>query len=228
MVSDNKPKKAKRLTATQARAARRSRKALKRNWWKSIGFGLIVFIAIAFILSLFLPGLPFAQNSSSSTTTSANNDGGAPGEFYPTQGRDHIAEGDTHPVYNSYPATSGWHYSTAMGDTFDYDEDLLAPALWGVYEDELSDEILVHNLEHGGIRIHYNCPDGCPDLVDQLKAMTKLGRKIIVSPYSLMESRIALAAWNYLDTFDDFDEMRIREFIAAHESSPNAPEWQVP
>ena len=228
MVSDNKPKKAKRLTATQARAARRSRKALKRNWWKSIGFGLIVFIAIAFILSLFLPGLPFAQNSSSSTTTSANNDGTVPGEFYRTQGRDHIAEGDSHPVYNSYPATSGWHYSTAMGDTFDYDEDLLAPALWGVYEEELPDEVLVHNLEHGGIRIHYNCPEGCAELINQLKGMTKLGRKIIVSPYSLMESRIALVAWNYLDTFDDFDEMRIREFIAAHESSPNAPEWQVP
>ena len=224
MVSENKPKKAKRLTATQARAARRSRRATKRNWWKSLGFGLIILVALAFIISLFLPGLPFAQNTSSTATT----DGDGPGTRYPTQGRDHIAEGDTHPVYNSYPATSGWHYSTAMGDTFDYDEDLLAPALWGVYEEELLDEILVHNLEHGGIRIHYNCPEGCPDLVDQLKAMTKLGRKIIISPYSLMNSRIALVAWNYLDTFDEFDEMRIREFIAVHESSPNAPEWQVP
>ena len=224
MVSDNKPKKAKRLTATQTRAARRSRRATKKNWWKSIGFGLIILVALAFIVSLFLPGLPFAQN----TSTTATNDGDGPGTRYASEGRDHIDEGESHPDYNSYPATSGWHYSTAMGATFDYDEDLLAPALWGVYEEELSDEILVHNLEHGGIRIHYNCPEGCASLVDQLKAMTKLGRKIIVSPYSLMESRIALVAWNYLDTFDDFDEIRIREFIAAHESSPNAPEWQVP
>lgn len=224
MVSDNKPKKAKRLTATQARAARRSRRDTKRNWWKSLGFGLIILVALAFIISLFLPGLPFAQNTSSTAT----NDGDGPGTRYASQGRDHIDEGDSHPDYSSYPATSGWHYSTAMGTTFDYAEDLLAPALWGVYEEELSDEILVHNLEHGGIRIHYNCPEGCADLVDQLRGMTKLGRKIILSPYSLMESRIALVAWNYLDTFDEFDEMRIREFIATHESSPNAPEWQVP
>ena len=33
---------------------------------------------------------------------------------------------------------------------------------------------------------------------------------------------------NALANTNDFDEMRIREFIAAHESSPNAPEWQVP
>ena len=103
MVSDNKPKKAKRLTATQARAARRSRRATKKNWWKSIGFGLIILVALAFIVSLFLPGLPFAQN----TSTTATNDGDAPGTRYPSQGRDHIEEGESHPPYNSYPATSG-------------------------------------------------------------------------------------------------------------------------
>jgi hypothetical protein len=225
MVSENKPKKTKRITATQARAARRSRSALKKNWWKSIGFGLIILVAIAFIVSLFLPGLPFAQNSSS---TSTNNNDGGPGQFYSSQGRDHIDHNEPHPAYSSYPATSGWHYSTAMGTTFNYDEDLLAPALWGIYEEELPDEVLVHNLEHGGIRIHYNCPESCTELINQLKDMTKLGRKIIISPYSSMESKIALVAWNYLDEFDEFDEMRIREFIAVHESSANAPEWQVP
>jgi len=224
MVSDNKPKKPKRLTASQVRAARRARRSTKRNWWKSIGFGFIVLIALAFIVALFLPGLPFAQNS---TSTSSNN-GDMPGTRYPSQGRDHVGESDTHPAYNSYPATSGWHYSTAMGASFEYDTEVLAPALWGIYEEELPDEILIHNIEHGGIRIHYNCPETCPDLVDQLKTVTKLGRKIILSPYSLMESRIALVAWNYLDTFDEFDELRIREFIAAHENSPNAPEWQHP
>ena len=52
--------------------------------------------------------------------------------------------------------------------------------------------------------------------------------KIIMAPYPGMESRIALTAWNYLDTFEEFDEERIVAFIEAHESSPNAPEFNVP
>ena len=38
----------------------------------------------------------------------------------------------------------------------------------------------------------------------------------------------ALVAWNYIDTFEEYDAERIREFIAAHESSANAPEWNAP
>src|SRR3989338_5338229 len=64
-----------------------------------------------------------------------------PGEPFPIQGRDHIAVGAQHEPYRSNPPTSGSHYAQ--------------PADWGVYEQELPDEQLIHNLEHGGIWISY-------------------------------------------------------------------------
>lgn len=142
-----------------------------------------------------------------------------PGERYPSQGNAHIALDQAHPPYNSTPATSGWHYSVP-----------LAPVPWGLYEDPLPDEVLIHNLEHGGIGVHYDCPEGCVDLVDDIVAaiLSQPRTKILVSPYPAMPTRIALTAWNYLDTFDEFDEDRIVAFIEAHESSPNAPEFNVP
>lgn len=142
-----------------------------------------------------------------------------PGERYPSQGNAHIALDQAHPPYNSTPATSGWHYSVP-----------LAPVPWGLYEGPLPDEVLIHNLEHGGIGVHYNCPEGCVDLVDDIVAaiLSQPRTKILVSPYPAMPTRIALTAWNYLDTFDEFDEERIVAFIEAHESSPNAPEFNVP
>ncbi len=142
-----------------------------------------------------------------------------PGERYPDQGNTHIDLGADHPPYNSTPATSGWHYPVP-----------LAPVHWGLYAEPLPDEVLVHNLEHGGIGVHYNCPQGCDDLVDDLVAaiQSQPRTKIVASPYPAMPTRIALTAWNYLDAFEEFDAARIVAFIAAHESSPNAPEYNVP
>ena len=90
----------------------------------------------------------------------------------------------------------------------------------------------MHNLEHGGIGVHYDCPDGCTDLVSQLAALVSgavdRGLKVIMSPYPGTGSSIALTAWTYLDKFEQFDKLRINGFIDAHESSPNAPEFSVP
>lgn len=66
-----------------------------------------------------------------------------PGTAYQIQGREHISVGASHLPYNSSPPTSGPHYGN--------------PAPWGIYDHELPDEQLVHNLEHGGIWISYNC-----------------------------------------------------------------------
>ena len=139
-----------------------------------------------------------------------------PGLRIPVQGADHISQSQTHPDYNSVPATSGWHYGDAS-----------APVPWGVHGDALPDEILVHNLEHGGVGIHYNCPEGCAELISQLKKIADRMGKVILSPYPGMETKIALTAWTFLDTFDEFDKDRIEDFARAHESSPNAPEYLV-
>ena len=140
-----------------------------------------------------------------------------PGRRVPDQDRDHVELGQRHPEYNSLPATSGWHFGQPYG-----------PADWDVYEEALPDEVLLHNLEHGGIGVQYDCPAGCDELVAKLHGfVTRVlneGGKVIMSPYPGLDTRIALTAWTFLDGFDDFNEALIAAFISAHESSLNAPE----
>ena len=143
-----------------------------------------------------------------------------PGERIVDQGRDHILPEDTHVPYESMPATSGPHY------THPY-----APAPWGIYDLALPDEVVVHNLEHGGVGVYYACPNGCPDLVDELTSVVNDalidGLKVIMLPYPNMGSTISLVAWNFIDKLEHFDQDRIELFINAHESSPNAPEYMA-
>ena len=90
----------------------------------------------------------------------------------------------------------------------------------------------MHNLEHGYINFHYDCPEECPELVAQLSELVQegidQGGKLLMSPYPEMDRKIAVTAWTFLDRMDAFDEDRIRAFVNAHESSPNAPEYRLP
>jgi hypothetical protein len=136
----------------------------------------------------------------------------AQGQQYPDAGRDHVNPGQPHAAYTSNPPTSGPHYPS--------------PAPWGVSDQPIADEILVHNLEHGGIVINYNCPQGCPELVQQLKDLAGQYRsKLVLAPRPNPDvpTRITLTAWTWMDGFNDFDAGRIRGFIAAHKD--RAPEF---
>ena len=199
-----------RLTPTQKRAARRERRNRRRKLLRVGAFSAVGIIAFFFIIALFLPGLNLSFGSTGRTAPTG------PGERIASQGGDHIGPDQNHPPYNSVPATSGWHY-----------EEPLSPARWGVHTEALEDEVLVHNLEHGGIGVHYDCPDGCDDLVDRLVEIVRRSDKVILSPYPSMDTKIALTAWTFLDTLDEFDLQRIEDFIVAHSSSPNAPEPDV-
>ncbi len=125
-----------------------------------------------------------------------------PGVAVPDLGNQHI----TFPqqgTYNSTPPTSGPHYTS------------LAP--WGIHTDPIPNELQVHNLEHGGVMVQYNCDGACPELVAQLaEIVERYDGYVILAPYPDMESRIALTAWGRIDTFDAFDEQRIVRFIQAY------------
>ena len=98
-----------------------------------------------------------------------------------------------------------------------------APARWGVYDTPLPDEVLIHNLEHGGIGLHYDCPDGCDELVQQLEDFLPRNKsQFILSPYSGMETRLAITAWRHHLYLDEFDEERVQEFVDAYQD--RAPE----
>lgn len=209
-------KRTQKLTPTQARAARRARRQFRRRFLRYGVLTGVGAVALAFIVALFLPSFSFAGGGSFGGFFGGSAPDG-PGQRFAEQGTAHIAPGEDHPPYNSVPATSGW----MLGQP-------LAPAPWGVHSAILEDEVLVHNLEHGGVGVHYDCPDGCDELVEQLSELVNTaanrGGKVIMSPYPGMESTISLTAWTFLDQLDVFDEDRIRDFLGTHESSPNAPE----
>ncbi len=125
-----------------------------------------------------------------------------PGVAVATLGNDHI-QPPLKGEYNTRPPTSGPHYTT------------LAP--WGVHNQPIPNEVQVHNLEDGGVLVQYNCPQGCPELVQPLAAIVeRYGDGVILAPYPDMEARIALTAWGRMDTMEALDEQRVEQFIRAY------------
>jgi hypothetical protein len=111
-----------------------------------------------------------------------------------------------HEAYNTSPPTSGWHYDIPLEDI-----------VWGAIDETAENEAQVSYLERGGIMVQYNCPEGCPGLQQQLEqVINRYPEGVILSPYSDMDSTIALTSWGWIDTFEDFDDPRIDDFIQAH------------
>lgn len=127
---------------------------------------------------------------------------------YPSQGQEHIAVGSAHPAYNSNPPTSGWHY--------------LEPAAWGVYTEQLPDEQLIHNLEHGGIWLSYKDPTNQTIINDLLDIASRYPSHIIVEPRPQNDSPVAVAAWGQLLNMDTVDKDIIYAFIRRYRK--NGPE----
>jgi hypothetical protein len=123
----------------------------------------------------------------------------------PIQGQTHIPRNGSHPPYNSVPPTSGWHYGDAV-------------APWGVSPEPIAAEVFVHNLEHGGIVIHYDCPSGCDEMRTRLENIVRsFPSKVLIAPYPGMfeqtQRPIAVTAWGRLAYLDQVDEPFIRDFV---------------
>lgn len=129
------------------------------------------------------------------------------GTSFPIQGQEHIAVGATHPEYNSNPPTSGWHYAQ--------------PATWGVHQDELPDEQLIHNLEHGGIWISYKDVD--PTTKSELERIARSNQKVILTPRSKNDAPIVLASWGRSQKLEKFDRDAIINFIKANKNKSPEP-----
>src|SRR5690242_14376423 len=65
------------------------------------------------------------------------------------EGHLHVTPG-TKVDYGANPPTSGSHWPYWRTP-------------WDMYTTQVPREKWVHNLEHGGIVLLYNCPTGCPD-----------------------------------------------------------------
>ena len=137
------------------------------------------------------------------------------GTFVQSLGNQHVsAIGDPHVPYNSVPPTSGPHIGNL--------------ASWGIHTEPIPNELQLHNLEDAGVNIQYDCPTGCPDIVQSLEAIYKsysdtrgANARIIVAPYSGIRTAsggkpIALTAWQRFLYLDTVDEAQIRQFIDAY------------
>ena len=66
-------------------------------------------------------------------------------------------------------------------------------------------------------------PAACPDLIRQLRSVTeRYDSKVILAPYTNMDSQIALTSWGKIDLLDEFDRERIEEFVDKNRN--HAPE----
>ena len=159
-----------------------------------IGLGILLFVQDA-------KNRKFAVEENNSQTS-------AVGEEFSNLGQTHINPGVEHGPYNSNPPTSGDH--------------LAEPAKWGVYQNELPDEQLIHNLEHGGIWISYK------DIDQETKAKLEIIGKanpgsVIITPRAANDAPIALAAWTRLEKLTTYDEAKILEFIRANKNKSPEP-----
>jgi hypothetical protein len=145
---------------------------------------------------------------------------GTLGTAVPDEGRTHV-DPSTTPTYKSYPPASGPHYS-AQG---------IAPVPWQTIATSsapLLEGQYIHNLEHGGIAILYNCPTGtdCTALKNSLANYVKNLApieptynevKMVLTPYSKnMTKTVALLAWDYIEFLDGYDQAAITSFYENH------------
>ena len=168
--------------------------------WRILSIAAILILGSVVLLLVFLFG------------RGTENGGGNVGIRQVDDGRAHIEEGIAGGPYDSIPATSGPHWSSAD-----------SPGPWGVYSNAQAQERMLHNLEHGGIVVWYQ-----PARLDTagLAALNAYVRqqittsqfKVILSPWSGADfgHPIAVTAWNWLLYLDTPDVDAVRTFFDAH------------
>lgn len=136
-----------------------------------------------------------------------------PGERFESNGNVHVTPGEAHGAYFSNPPTSGWHYAEV-------------PKAGEPYSQAAAPEALPHYMEHGGVWVTYTCPDGCDDLVQELRALVIRQTDDKDNPVALTaypatgrtppEHRINVLAWQYKLGMDELDRGKINNFIERH------------
>ena len=155
-------------------------------------------------------------------------------QVMPEMPHDHVAP-PARIQYVNNPPTSGCHYSLSGQ----------APMAPGAYTNAVEPEFWVHNLEHGYIVVLYNCPTGCADDFQKLRAWAaKLPpdpglkavadqnpssgftpyTKILILPYTNMQPKFAAISWDYYDPMSSLDLTEIQAFYDNHVGhSPEGP-----
>lgn len=126
----------------------------------------------------------------------------------PSEGQLHVAE-PTPVIYAANPPASGPHWPMWQEP-------------WGAYPDGVPRERWVHNLEHGGVVLLYNCPSGCDDVVTALNELREGTRpdqyneqRLLVLPDAQMPHKVAAVAWLWRWQGEAVDRAALRCFVDA-------------
>jgi Protein of unknown function (DUF3105) len=116
-----------------------------------------------------------------------------------------LSETTPHIKYNSIPPTSGPHVGWSIPT--------------GIYNQEISNELQVHCLEHGHIIIQYKS-DVSSDLKKYLERFAKLHpRDVILAPSSRVRPAFVVTSWGRLQEFDKEDTAGVELFIKVFANS---------
>ena len=212
---------------TNERREKNKEKKRRRRFFIYFFGGLLAFV---FILGLTIsPALGSSSNSSKISGGGVNLEG--PVDTDKEDKRKEVGIGEPHDGYSIAPPTSGAYW-------YDLERPVpgvgvTSPAPWGKYETQLPNEILVANLLHGGIGLHYDCsrtldPEAtsigkggaiCEELIKQLSDLMPTNQfQFLMTPYSAFdEFPIMITGWRHHLKLKEFDEEKITEFINAYQ-----------
>jgi len=224
-----RPDYRKGMSKTQISNERRDKNKEKKRRKRFFIYFFGGLLAIVFILGLTIsPALGAGSSSNKIKGNGVNLEGPVPVD--PEDKRKEVGIGEPHGGYSISPPTSGPYWIDlerpvpGVGVT--------SPAPWGKYETQLPNEILVANLMHGGIGLHYDCSridedaisikDGgkvCDDLKDNFyDLIPSNGYQFIMTPYSSFdEYPIMITGWRHHLKLLEFDEQKIIEFVEAYQ-----------
>ena len=124
-----------------------------------------------------------------------------PGVAHSENGRKHVQAKE---YGGDEPPTSGDHAE---------------PLAWQVYDQEIPDANVIHNMEHGGVYISYR-PDLPKDQIEKIKALFSKPYsnpsfspiKAIVAPRAENKAPIVMSSWTRSETFNAFSEQAMIDY----------------
>lgn len=127
------------------------------------------------------------------------------------QGNQHVNAPVPDYVYITLPPASGPHVAERVA--------------WGEHTETIPNWRQLHNLEVGGVIMHYDCPDGCPATLAALRAiLEEHGTEgLVLHPYPDMDHRVVLTAWARMLALDEVDRAAITDFIKTYRDPELAP-----
>ena len=125
-----------------------------------------------------------------------------PGVEQADHGREHVSSKE---YGGDQPPTSGSHAN---------------PVAWGVYDTEVRDDQVIHNMEHGGIYVSYQ-PDLPQDQIEKLKGLLSAPfsnsefkpTKIVLAPRQANKSPIELSSWRRSEPLASYDQKKIEDYV---------------